>query len=127
MAFRYATLVLALLAFGWLASLIFITQYAGYRVDFDIGMDSIPVLRCTSNYIHVDFDEPFHSRQIVTLKHGHEDLFTAVCFRSFSGNRVSLKLNWGLSILSALTIACGWPFLKHIKSLTPVETPAHDN
>ncbi len=112
MVTRFLLLTMAMLALNWLLILILITQCLGKRVDVDFGMDVIPVVRCTLNYMHIDFHERGHLRKFVTFQGGYKDGYSSVWrFESGWGQfRVSLKLSWLMPALGVFAAGCIWGY-----------------
>jgi hypothetical protein len=102
---RYITFFSGVVALSWLLPIVAISQLSGYRFDIDLGRNMVPVIRCTSDYLHFDF-VPFHSAQVFTIQDGYKDGHSAVWrYEAYrGGHRMSVRLNWVIPFLATLFV-----------------------
>ncbi len=117
MVVRFLLLSMATLSISWLGMLLLVTQCLGNRVDIDFGINAVPVVRCTLNYLHLDFNERGHHRRFVTFQGGYEDGYSSIVRCEYEWNsRLSIKLSWLMATLGLFAAGAIWEYRRRSRS-----------
>jgi hypothetical protein len=117
MVVRFLLLSMATLSISWLGMLLLVTQGLRNRVDIDFGIDAIPVVRCTLNYMHLDFNERGHNRRYVTFQPGYEDGYTSILRWEHEWQlRLSIRLSWLMPFLGLFAAGAIWEYCRRSRS-----------
>ena len=117
MVVRFLLLSMATLSISWLGMLLLVTQCLGNRVDIDFGINTIPVVRCTLNYMHLDFNEWGHHRKFVRFQGGYEDGYSSIVRWEHEWNtRLSIKLSWLMPILGLFAAGAIWEYRRRSRN-----------